>query len=66
MAKAETARILRAIELFAVTGQGDVKALKGAFKGQYRLRVGKWRVFFQFGQPDALVVIGVDNRGQAY
>ena len=44
----------------------DVKALKGALKGRYRLRVGKWRIFFSFEQPDTVVVTEVDNRGQAY
>jgi hypothetical protein len=37
--------------VFAATGRGDVKALKGALKGRYRLRVGKWRTFFSLDQP---------------
>ena len=52
--------------MFAADGRGDVKALKGAMKGRYRLRVGKWRVFFSLAQPDHVVVIDIDNRGQAY
>jgi mRNA-degrading endonuclease RelE of RelBE toxin-antitoxin system len=63
--RAEAARILRAVELFAVTGHGDVKSLKGEFKGQYCLRAGKWRVFFELETTGALVVTDVDNRGQA-
>ena len=48
------------------TVEGDVKALKGALKGWYRLRIGKWRVFFSLDQPGNVVVTDVDNRGQAY
>jgi mRNA-degrading endonuclease RelE of RelBE toxin-antitoxin system len=51
---------------FAATGLGDIKALKGALKGRYRLRVGKWRIFFSLDQPGSVVVTDVDNRGQAY
>jgi mRNA interferase RelE/StbE len=40
-------RIIGAIERFAETGVGDVKALAGPkFRGTLRLRVGDWRVFF--------------------
>jgi mRNA-degrading endonuclease RelE of RelBE toxin-antitoxin system len=51
---------------FAATGHGDVKALKGALKGRYRLRVGKWRAFFSLDQPGSIIVSDIDNRGQAY
>jgi mRNA-degrading endonuclease RelE of RelBE toxin-antitoxin system len=54
------------LEAFAATSRGDVKALKGALRGRYRLRVGKWRIFFLFDQPGSVVVIDIDNRGQAY
>jgi mRNA-degrading endonuclease RelE of RelBE toxin-antitoxin system len=54
------------MEGFAAAGLGDVKALKGALKGRYRLRVGKWRMFFSLDQPGNVVVTDVDNRGQAY
>ena len=59
-------RIVHALEVFAADGRGDVKALKGALKGRYRLRVGKWRAFFSLDQPGNVVVIDIDNRGQAY
>lgn len=45
MGRSDAERVVRALEGFADTGLGDVKALKGAFKGRYRPRVGKWRVF---------------------
>jgi mRNA interferase RelE/StbE len=66
MDRSDTARILRALEAFAASGHGDVKALKGALKGRYRLRIGKWRVFFSLDRPGNVVVSDVDNRGQAY
>ena len=53
-------------EVFAATGRGDVKALKGALQGRYPLHAGKWRVFFSLDQPGSIVVIDIDNRGQAY
>ena len=66
MERSDAGRIVRALETFATTGLGDVKALKGALKGRYRLRVGKWRVFFSLDQSGNVVVADVDNRGQAY
>ena len=64
--RSDAQRIVVALEAFAATGRGDVKALKGALKGRYRLRVGKWRVFFSLDQPGSIVVSDIDNRGQAY
>ena len=66
MDHSDAERIIRALEAFAASSRGDVKALKGAMKGRYRLRVGKWRVFFSLDQADTIVVTSVDNRGQAY
>ncbi len=66
MDPSDAERIFRALEAFAAAGRGDVKALKGALKGRYRLRIGKWRVFFSLDPPGSVVVTDVDNRGQAY
>ena len=66
MDRTDAERIIRALEGFAAAGLGDVKALKGALKGRYRLRVGKWRIFFSLDQPGSIVVTDIDNRGQAY
>jgi mRNA-degrading endonuclease RelE of RelBE toxin-antitoxin system len=66
MDRSDAERIVRALEGFAAAGLGDVKALKGALKGRYRLRVGKWRVFFSLDQSGGVLVADVDNRGQAY
>lgn len=66
MDRSDAQRIIRAREGFAATGFGDVKSLKGALKGRYRLRVGKSRIFFSLDQPGSIVVTDVDNRGQVY
>ena len=58
-------RITGALERFAATGHGDVKKLQGRI-GQFRLRVGKWRVFFELDTSATIAVIRIDNRGQAY
>jgi mRNA interferase RelE/StbE len=58
-------RVTRDLERFAITGYGDVKHLKG-LHGLYRLRVGKWRVFFRLYAPETMTVTGIDNRGEAY
>jgi mRNA-degrading endonuclease RelE of RelBE toxin-antitoxin system len=50
---------------YAVTGYGDVKSLKDR-PGIFRLRVSKWRIFFHLEPPDMIVVISIDNRGEAY
>ena len=58
-------RILHALTRYGETREGDVKALTDR-AGLYRLRVGKWRVFFDLDTPDAVRIHGVDNRGHAY
>ena len=58
-------RVTAALERFASTGHGDVKKLQGR-PNDFRLRVGKWRVFFDLDTPGTILVTGIDNRGQAY
>ena len=59
------ARIYAALVRFAASGHGDVKSLKDR-PGEFRLRVGKWRIFFSLERPDVIRVLGIDNRGEAY
>ncbi len=59
-------RISEALNKFADTGHGNIKALKGPLKGRYRLRIGKWRVIFTPIDPQTLLVTDIDNRGEAY
>ena len=62
----ETAmRILLTLTRYGNTGEGDVKMLTDR-DGLYRLRVGKWRIFFDLDSPDTVRIHGIDNRGQAY
>ena len=58
-------RILTSLTRCGDTGEGDVKMLTDR-DGLYRLRVGKWRVFFDLDSVDVLRIQGIDNRGQAY
>ena len=58
-------RIFACLERYDETGAGDVKRLQGR-PGQFRLRVGKWRVFFLLDDTETVVVFAIDNRGQAY
>jgi len=61
---AETsARIEAKIERYAMTGEGDVKALKG--QDRLRLRVGDYRVLFT---EDFLIVavVKIGNRDSIY
>ena len=57
-------RILLALTRYGETGEGDVKMLTDR-AGLYRLRAGKWRVFFDV-EADVIRIRGIDNRGQAY
>jgi mRNA interferase RelE/StbE len=59
------ARIDAALVRYAATGHGDVKALRDR-AGEFRLRVGKWRIFFSLEAPDLVLVLSIDNRGEAY
>lgn len=62
----ETAmRILTSLTRYGETGDGDAKMLTDR-NGLYRLRVGKWRVFFDLDSADTIRIHGIDNRGQAY
>ncbi len=56
-------RILTALDLFARTGEGDVKALQG--RDELRLRIADYRLFF-VNVADALEVRRVLHRREAY
>src|ERR1017187_6985582 len=62
----ETAmRILQALTRYGESGEGDIKMLTDR-AGLYRLRVGKWRIFFDLDSPSTVRIHGVDNRGQPH
>lgn len=59
-------RIVDAVVRYAETGYGDVVPLKGR-KGEYRLRVGAWRVIFTVDVgASILAVLRVAPRGGAW
>ncbi len=58
-------RIRQRIATFAATGQGDTRKLEGR-SGQWRLRVGTWRVIFAFDPPGSITVLSVSDRRDAY
>lgn len=61
-----TRRIVDTVDTFAETGQGDVKKLTNA-GGEYRLRVGDWRIRFTLeDEVHILSIIRVLPRGEAY
>ena len=62
----ELQQILAAIRRYSETGHGNVSAMKGK-PGQYRLRVGDWRVRFAIDHSsNELVVQHILNRREAY
>jgi mRNA interferase RelE/StbE len=56
-------QIDRKLTVFAETGAGDVKALKGV--AGMRLRVGDWRVVFTIN-ADAITIHAVGHRRDIY
>jgi mRNA interferase RelE/StbE len=58
-------RILRALTLYARTGEGDLKALSGQWEGCFRLRVGEYRVIFSV-LPDQIAIRRIRHRSDVY
>ena len=56
-------RIDNKLEIFAPTGQGDVKKLKG--QAGARLRVGDWRVIF-YEDAGTITFVAVGHRREIY
>ena len=63
--RAVAARILSALERFAETGEGDITRLHGT-SDELRLRVGDWRVRFDYIDGSTIRVLRVLPRGRAY
>jgi mRNA-degrading endonuclease RelE of RelBE toxin-antitoxin system len=63
----ETAlRLLKALARFLATGAGNVKQLEGFDPPRYRLRVGDWHYIFRKSGDDAIEILRVRNRRDAY
>jgi mRNA interferase RelE/StbE len=56
-------RIDKKLEIFASTGQGDVKKLKG--QAGARLRAGDWRVIF-YEDAGTITIVAVGHRREIY
>ena len=49
------------------TAMPNVRALTGRLRGDYRLRVGKWRIIFTLDRAEKLIyVYAILPRGDAY
>ena len=59
-------RLLEALDRFLQTDAGNVKQLHGFDSPQFRLRIGDWRVIFRKGGAEAIEIIRVRNRREAY
>lgn len=60
-------RVIRAVERFAQTEHGDVTRLEHVITPEWRLRVGDWRVRFQYDYDARTIhVLRVLPRGRAY
>ncbi|WP_022722840.1 type II toxin-antitoxin system RelE/ParE family toxin [Rhodopseudomonas sp. B29] len=57
------ARIKAKLDVFAATGNGDIKKMKGQTGA--RLRVGDWRVIF-YEEADTIIVAAVGHRREVY
>ena len=63
----ETAlRLLKALDRFVKTGAGNVKQLEGFDPPLFRLRIGAWRFIYRRHGDDAIEVVRVRNRKDAY
>jgi mRNA interferase RelE/StbE len=56
-------RIIKAV--VELPGKGDIKALQGNHHGQFRLRVGDWRVIYTISDDNVLIA-DILPRGEAY
>ncbi|MSQ27847.1 MAG: hypothetical protein EXR51_06890 [Dehalococcoidia bacterium] len=58
-------RVRAAVARFAATREGDIRKLAGG-EGEYRLRVGEYRVRFTYLEERVLLVLHVLHRRDAY
>ncbi len=60
-------RIEDALIRLCLTAQGDVVFLGNGYAGDYRLRVGNLRIFFDVRLTDRVIVVTeIEKRGEAY
>ncbi len=59
-------RLLKGLDRFLKTGSGNVKQLEGFDPPLFRLRDGAWRIIYRKRGEDAIEVVRVRNRRDAY
>jgi mRNA-degrading endonuclease RelE of RelBE toxin-antitoxin system len=59
-------RLLKALDRFLKTDAGNVKQLEGFNPPLFRLRVGDWRLIYRLQGDDAIEMVRVRNRREAY
>ncbi|MCY4377939.1 MAG: type II toxin-antitoxin system RelE/ParE family toxin [Spirochaetaceae bacterium] len=64
LAQNDRRRVVEALDRFAEGGTGDVRALAGRWKGNFRLRVGNLRAILRVDQ--GIIVVRVLHRREAY
>jgi len=59
-------RLLKALDRFLKTEAGNVKQLEGFDPPLFRFRVGAWRFIYRKQGNDAIEIVRVRNRKDAY
>lgn len=59
-------RLLKSLDRYLKTGAGNVKQLEGFDPPLFRLRSGAWRLIYRNRGEDAIEVVRVRNRREAY
>lgn len=60
-------RVVRAVDRFATTEHGDITQLTDHDPPEWRLRVGDWRVRFDWDEAgQAITVLHIRHRREAY
>jgi mRNA-degrading endonuclease RelE of RelBE toxin-antitoxin system len=59
-------RLLRSLDRFLRTSVGNVKQLEGYDPPLFRLRTGPWRLIYRYQGEEAIEVVRVRNRREAY
>jgi len=59
-------RLLKSLDRFLKTGAGNVKQLEGFNPPLFRIRIGAWRLIYRKQVDNAIEVVRVRNRKEAY
>jgi mRNA-degrading endonuclease RelE of RelBE toxin-antitoxin system len=59
-------RLLKSLDRHVKTGAGNFKQLEGYDPPLFRLRIGAWRIVYRHRGEEAIEVVRVRNRREAY